>query len=265
MPAGLVESISLGGNMYSGKRVLVTGASSGIGLAVAETFAINGAFVALNYLPSDDRGRSEVSRLVEDDLTVFSAQGDVSCARDAEQMVSQAIETLGGLDFLINNAGTALTDTPIPNSRLDQLTEEFWSGILSTNLIAPFRCTKAAAEALRTSHGAVVNTASVGGLDMVGSSMPYGASKAGLINLTKNLARGLAPYVRVNAVAPGLVETAWTHSWPEERKRALVDHSILRRACTAQDIADVIIFLCVGARMITGQTIVVDGGLSLGG
>jgi len=180
-------------------------------------------------------------------------------------MVSQAIETLGGLDFLINNAGTALTDTPIPNSRLDQLTEEFWSGIISTNLIAPFRCTKAAAEALRTSHGAVVNTASVGGLDMVGSSMAYGASKAGLINLTKNLARGLAPYVRVNAVAPGLVETAWTHSWPEERKRALVDHSILRRACTAQDIADVIIFLCVGARMITGQTIVVDGGLSLGG
>jgi 3-oxoacyl-[acyl-carrier protein] reductase len=194
---------------------------------------------------------------------VFSAQGDVSCAKDAERMVSQAIDALGGLDFLINNAGTALTDTPIPNAQLDQLTEEFWSEILSTNLVAPFRCTKAAAGALRKSHGAVVNTASVGGLDMVGSSMAYGASKAGLINLTKNLARGLAPDVRVNAVAPGLVETAWTLSWPEERKRALIDRSILKRACTAQDVADVILFLCVSARMITGQTIVVDGGLSL--
>lgn len=254
-----------GRTMYSGKRVLVTGASSGIGLAVAETFASNGALVALNFLPGDDRGRSEVSRLLADGLSVFSAPGDVSCAAHAGQMVSRAIETLGGLNFLINNAGTALTDTPIPNSRLDQLTEEFWNGILSTNLIAPFRCTKAAAEALRKSHGAVVNTASVGGLDMVGSSMAYGASKAGLINLTKNLARGLAPDVRVNAVAPGLVETAWTQSWPEERKRALIDRSILRRTCTAQDIADVIVFLCVGARMITGQTIVVDGGFSLAG
>ncbi len=219
----------------------------------------------MNYLPDDDRGQSEVSRLRGDGLFVFAATGDVSRAGDAEQMVSQAIASLGGLDYLVNNAGTALTDEPIPNTQLDQLTEEFWSGILSTNLIGPFRCTKAAAEALRKSHGAVVNTASVGGLDMVGSSMAYGASKAGLINLTKNLARGLAPDVRVNAIAPGLVDTAWTQSWPEERKHALIQRSLLRRACTAQDIAEVILFLCVGAGMITGQTIVVDGGLSLAG
>ena len=265
MLAGLIESSYLSRYLYAGKRILVTGASSGIGLAVAEIFASNGASVALNYLPSDKRGPREVSRLVAEGSTTFSAPGDVSCPSEVEKMVSRAVEDLGGLDFLVNNAGTALTDTTIPNSQLDQLTEEFWAGIISTNLLAPFRCTKAAADALRRSHGAVVNTASVGGIDMVGSSMAYGASKAGLINLTKNLARGLGPDVRVNAVAPGLVETDWTRSWPEERKRALIDRSILRRACTPRDIAEVIVFLCIGARMITGQTIVVDGGLSLAG
>ena len=265
MFAGRAERTKPGHNDFAEKRVLVTGASSGIGLAVAETFAANGASVALNYLPSDERGPREASRLIANGWTVFLAPGDVSISGEAEKMVSQAVADLGGLDFLVNNAGTALTSTTIPNTQLEQMSEEFWSQILSTNLVAPFRCAKAAAEALRGSHGAVVNTASVGGIDVVGSSMAYGASKAGLINLTKNLARGLGPDVRVNAVAPGLVETDWTRSWPQERKRALIDRSILRRACTSQDIAEVIVFLCVGARMITGQTIVVDGGLSLAG
>jgi 3-oxoacyl-[acyl-carrier protein] reductase len=93
--------------------------------------------------------------------------------------------------------------------------------------------------------------------------MAYGASKAGLINLTKNLARGLAPEVRVNAVAPGLVDTAWTRTWPEDYRQRAIERAVLKRSCVPQDIADVIVFLCVGTSMITGQTIVVDGGLSL--
>jgi 3-oxoacyl-[acyl-carrier protein] reductase len=93
--------------------------------------------------------------------------------------------------------------------------------------------------------------------------MAYGASKAGLINLTKNLARGLAPEVRVNAVAPGLVDTAWTRTWPEDYRQRTIERAVLKRSCVPQDIADVIVFLCVGTSMITGQTIVVDGGLSL--
>jgi 3-oxoacyl-[acyl-carrier protein] reductase len=178
-------------------------------------------------------------------------------------MVQQVIQAFGGLDYLVNNAGISCTKEPIPNCDLDRLSEDFWHAILTTILIGPFRCAKAAAEALRPSRGAIVNTASVAGLNVVGSSMAYGASKAGLINLTKNLARGLAPEVRVNAVALGLWNTEWTRSWPKETRQGAADRAVLKRFCTPQDIADVIVFLCVGTSMITGQTVVVDGGLSL--
>jgi 3-oxoacyl-[acyl-carrier protein] reductase len=98
---------------------------------------------------------------------------------------------------------------------------------------------------------------------MPGSSMAYGASKAGLINLTKNLARALAPEARVNAVAPGFVASGWTEPWPEESKRRSIERTLLKRPCTPQDIADVIVFLCADARIVTAQTIVVDGVMSL--
>jgi 3-oxoacyl-[acyl-carrier protein] reductase len=139
--------------------------------------------------------------------------------------------------------GGSCTKEPIPNPDLDRLSEEFWHAILTTNLIGPFRCAKVAAGALRESRGAIVNTASVAGLNLVGSSMAYGASKPGLINLTKNLARGLAPEVRVNAVAPGFVDTEWTRSWPKETRQGAADRAVLKRFCTPQDIADVIVFL----------------------
>jgi 3-oxoacyl-[acyl-carrier protein] reductase len=108
-----------------------------------------------------------------------------------------------------------------------------------------------------------VNTASVAGLTGAGSSIAYSASKGGLITLTKSLARGLVPEVRVNAVAPGFVDSEWTRSWPKETREWLIERALLKRACTPQDIADVIVFLCVGTSMTTGQTVVVDGGLTL--
>ena len=246
-----------------GKTALVTGGASGIGLATVGRFARRGVKVALNHLPDDPRGPAAVERLAAQGFAVISAPGDVSQAGDAEAMVRDAIEKLGRLDYLANNAGTSATVEPIAPADLDRLTEDFWATILATNLLGPFRCTRAAAPALKASRGAACNTASVAGLNMPGSSMAYGASKAGLISLTKNLARALAPQARVNAVAPGFVDTEWTRPWPAARKQASIDRTLLARACTPADIAAAIVFLCADAGMVTAQTLVVDGGYSL--
>jgi 3-oxoacyl-[acyl-carrier protein] reductase len=246
-----------------GKTVLVTGGASGIGLGTVELFASRGATIALNHLPDDPRGPAAVERLRAKGHSVIAAPGNVSNADSAEKMVRNAIEALGRLDFLVNNAGTPATSEPIAPAELDRLDDAFWQTILATNLLGPFRCTRAAASALRAARGAVCNTASVAGRNMPGSSMAYGASKAGLINLTKGLARALAPEARVNAVAPGFVDTDWTRSWPAARKQASIERTLLKRACTPADIAAAIVFLCADAGMVTAQTLVVDGGYSL--
>jgi 3-oxoacyl-[acyl-carrier protein] reductase len=246
-----------------GKCALVTGAASGIGLATVERFARRGVRVALNYLPDDARGPAALARLSAQGFAVIGAPGDVAKPGAAEKMVADAIAALGRLDYLVNNAGTPATAEPIPPADMDKLTEEFWSTILTTNLIGPFRCTRAAAAALRESGGAVCNTASVAGRNMPGSSMAYGASKAGLISLTQNLARALAPQARANAVAPGFVDTDWNKQWPAERRQASIERTLLKRACTPADIAAAIVFLCADTDMITAQTLVVDGGYSL--
>src|SRR5207237_10151394 len=136
---------------------------------------------------------------------------------EAEAMTSRAIDALGRLDFLVNNAGTPATPAPIPFSELDRLSEDFWQAILNTNLIGPFRCTHAAVGALRQARGAICSTASIAGVQGSGSSIPYATSKAGVINLSSSLARTLAPDVRVNAVAPGFADSRWYQCWARDR------------------------------------------------
>jgi 3-oxoacyl-[acyl-carrier protein] reductase len=244
-----------------GKAALVTGGASGIGLATVERLLLAGAKVAMNHLPEDGRAQSEIERFQAHGYQIVGAPGDVSRAGEAEAMVTHAIGQLGGLDILVNNAGTPGTQAPIDFRNLDAMTETFWQTILSTNLIGPFRCSHAAAPALKEARGAIVNTASVAGLGRPGSSIAYGASKAGLVNLTRSLAVALAPEVRVNAVAPGLVDSPWTAAWPQERKRGYSDAALMRRVCTPADIAEAILFLAAGGAMITGHTLPVDGGL----
>jgi len=247
----------------SGKFALVTGGASGIGLATAELLAKCGATVAINHLPDDPRANVEIERLTNAGLQVISAPGNVSTEDGCNSMVAAAIKDLGGLDILINNAGTAATQEPIPFEDLDAMTSEFWESIMSTNLLGPFRCSKAAAAALKSGNGgAIVNTASIAGQTSVGSSIAYGASKAALINLTRNLARALSPNVRVNAVAPGFVRSPWTETWPDDRRDKLINAALLKRCVETDDIAQTMLFLSAHPA-VTAQTITVDCGINL--
>jgi 3-oxoacyl-[acyl-carrier protein] reductase len=248
----------------TGRRALVTGGASGIGLATVEALLRCGATVAVNYLAADPRGPVVVEALgrAQGGNRVLAAPGDVSEPRDAERMVRAAICALGGLDILINNAATPATVEPIPFDDLEAMTEEKWERIIETNLKGVFRCVKAAAPALKLARGAVVNTASIAGFGGQGSSIAYSASKAGVINLTRSLAKALAPEVRVNAVAPGLTRTPWTDPWPAERKARSVENTALKRLVEPSDIADAMIFLAAQPA-ITGQTVLVDCGRNL--
>jgi 3-oxoacyl-[acyl-carrier protein] reductase len=245
-----------------GRTALVTGAASGIGLGTATALAQAGAKVAINHLPDDPRGKEQVEKLRAQGLDVIAAPGKVGVPNETERMVETAIAALGSLDLLVNNAGTPAVKASVPVSRLDLVTDEMWDQILSTNLVGMFRCTRTAAPALKAAHGSVVNTASIAALGLAGSSIPYSASKSAVVNLTRNLARALAPEVRVNAIAPGSVQSTWLN-WTEEQLKNQVEKSLLKKVGKPSDYADVILFLAFGNETITGETVVVDAGLTL--
>jgi 3-oxoacyl-[acyl-carrier protein] reductase len=246
-----------------GKTALVTGGASGIGLSTVTMLAAAGAKVAVNHLAEDARGSEVVAKLRAEGRDVIAAPGDVGKAGDAERMVARALGDLGRLDLLVANAGTPGTKRKIEPRELELITEELFHQLLEINLLGVFRCAKAAAPALKAAGGAIVNTASIAGLGRAGSSLAYSATKAGVVSLTQNLARALAPEVRVNAVAPGAVDSTWMVEWTPEQRKASIDNALLKRRCSTDDIAEVICFLGFGAAMVTGQTITVDGGLTL--
>ena len=245
----------------SSKKVLVTGGAAGIGLATVEAFLRCGASVAINDLPGDKLD-TLVAKLSEAGHSVFAAPGDVGSPEGAEAMVAKAIAQLGGLDYLVNNAATPGTTTPIPAGDFERQTESFWNKILGVNLLGPFRCTQAAAKALGESGGAIVNTASISAYGGGGSSSPYCASKAALISLTREWARALAPQVRVNAIAPGIVDSEWMCRF-EDSDFDQATAVPLQRAGTPEEYAEAILFLAAGAGYVNGQTLTVDGGLTI--
>lgn len=247
----------------AGKTALVTGGASGIGLATARLLASSGCRIAINHLAEDARGPEAVAALRAEGFDAIAAPGNVADPEDGPRMVEAAVAALGRLDYLVNNAGTPGTATAIPPAQIERITEELWATLIQVNLLGVFRCAKAAAPHLRAAGGAIVSVASIAGINSPGSSMAYGATKAGVISLTKNLARGLGPEVRVNAVAPGAVDSSWMVEWSNEERHASIEGAALKRRCTPEDIADAMVWLLVGAKAVTGQTLVVDAGLTL--
>ena len=239
----------------TGRVALVTGSSSGIGAAIAETFASRGARVVVNSVSSVAEGQQLAARLPG----ATYIQGDVADPAQAKRLVNGTVEQHGRLDIVVNNAGTT---TVIPHDDLDAATNEIWERILAVNVIGTWNVIQAAVPHLRaTGDGVILNISSVAGVRPVGSSIPYAVSKAALNHLTVLLANALGPEIRVHAVAPGLIDTPWTADWDAARN-TVRQTAPLRRSGTPADVADACMGL-VDARYATGQVLVVDGGLAL--
>lgn len=238
-----------------GKVALVTGSSSGIGAATAEALSSAGALVAVNSSRSVNEGNKLASRLPG---SVY-VQADVSDPIEATRLVDEVVERLGRLDVLVNNAGTTVF---IPHHDFEAATPDIWRRIFDVNVIGTWQVTVAAMPHLRASgDGCVVNVSSAAGERPTGSSIPYAASKAALSHMTRLLANVVAPEVRVNAVAPGLIDTPWTADWSAAHD--FVEATApLRRVGEADDVAEAILGL-VRSRYVTGQVLLVDGGMSL--
>jgi ketoreductase RED2 len=240
-----------GGESWAGRVVIVTGSSSGIGEEVARRFGGLGASVLVNSARSVDAGQAVAAALPD----ARYCQADISDEAQAQRLVSTALDTWGRLDVLVNNAGTTKV---IPHHDLTAATLDVWREIFAVNVFGTWAVTVAAVEALGEHAGSVVNVSSLAGLRPLGSSIPYAASKAALNHLTVLLAKVLGPKVRVNAVAPGLVDTPWTADW-EDSRRAVQAVAPMRRSGIPQDVADAVLYLA-GATYVTGEVIAVDGG-----
>ncbi len=240
---------------FDGQVVLVTGSSSGIGAEAARRFAASGAIVVVNSVTSVEAGRLLAAELPG----ATYVQADVADESDAARLIEEVVAAHGRLDVLVNNAGTTAV---IPHGDLEAASPDVWRRIFDTNVIGTWQVTVAAVPHLRTSgSGQVINVSSLAGERPVGSSIPYACSKAALSHMTRLLANTLGPDVRVNAVAPGLVDTPWTADWDAVREFVRAQ-APMQRSATPEDVAEVIMGLA-RSTYVTGQVVLVDGGLSL--
>jgi 3-oxoacyl-[acyl-carrier protein] reductase len=241
-----------------GKVALVTGGGTGIGRATSLLFASEGADVAVNYSRSGPEAEATVADVHALGRNSIAVCADVAVESVVREMVERVADELGGLDILVNNAGTTVF---VPLADLEALTDEAWDPVFDVNVKGAFYCARAAISRMPETGGQIVNVASIAGTCGQGSSIAYCASKAAMISLTKSLAISQAPRIRVNAVAPGVVNTRWVKGW-DEFVRVNREATPLKRVAEPEDIANAILSL-VTNEYVTGQVMVVDGGKTI--
>jgi 3-oxoacyl-[acyl-carrier protein] reductase len=249
--------------MASAKAALVTGGATGIGRSAALALARAGYDVAVNYSRSESAARAVALEAEKSGVRTLLFQCDVSEDARVRAMLAAVQDKFGRLDALINNAGTT---SEVKAKDFDAMTVEEWDRVFAVNVRGLFLVTRAALPMLRASKGCIVNTASIVGLRPGPQPLPYAASKAAVVNLTKTLAYNLGPDIRVNAVAPGWMEGDWMQRMLGDKYEELMARRAkltpLKRCVTAEDVAQTMMSLIQSNRFVTGEVIVIDGGFS---
>ena len=242
-----------------GRVSLVTGGSGDIGSAIAKRLGQSGSTVVITYVGAEDLANQTVDEIKAEGGKASALRLDQRDPNEIEAIISQISQDQGRLDILVNNAAWNI-GIPFPN--LEELTAEIWDRVLETNLRAPFLLARAAASLLKADGGGhIVNISSAGGISPGSSSIAYSSSKAGLNHLTRCLAVAMSPDVAVNCVAPGLVEnTRMANRLPDAVSNAARKQAILGKVGQTEDIAEQVLTF-VTSTSVTGQTIVIDGGL----
>lgn len=246
---------------------IVTGGGTGVGQATALKLAALGYRLVINYSRSRTDAEATAAQITTSGGQIRCLQADVASDEDCRRLADTAMQAFGRIDVLVNCAGTTEF---IPFPQLEQVSTDAWLKLYQVNVVGAFQCARAVTEPMRNSGGGcIINVSSVAAQLGQGSSIPYCCSKAALDNLTVSLARTLAPQIRVNGIAPGFIAGRWTQNGLGERYegiRQAYERSLpLQQVCQPADIADGILSLITGSRLVTGQTLVVDGGMLIAG
>lgn len=241
------------------KSIIVTGGGTGVGKATAIKLASKGAKVVINYNKSADDAEAVVRQIREEGGLALSYRADVANEQEVIKMVSHTIAEFGTVDGLVNNASIT---AQISMDDLNSVTDKIWEDLFNVNVKGMFYCIKAVVPYMKQQgSGVIINMGSVAGMTGIGSSIPYAATKAAIHSMTRSLAIALAPEIRVNAIAPGAVDTRWWAGY-EEKMHHLAGNLPLKRISTPEDIAAAIVFQMTQPS-ITGQTYIVDNGQTL--